>query len=408
MRLPALLLLSVFLSGRLGAASDADAELVALAAEEQEAVAKLRAEFSTRKAKLLEQHAASPQSPTVPIKSPPLVHTFFEAGGLNNVIGTTQKNLCIAAHVRRTALSGRPPRCLQPMPMLSSHAKGGHVREHRLEDFFVLSPSARSVLCSESNVSAPPANCTTWNHCIQTVGLKAEGLTSGEAPPCVDLKCVYADLPDLCNKVHPVHSALALPDFEAMSDRVIRYARHLVTSMGLGAWGSWTVAQYRFGSDWAGHNGAFAGACIPFAEIQRQVSEGEPSGKVLVMKPLRKDAIAGSNTVSIVDGLDRQCDGLVANLTDGSAAQRTRDSALLTSAQRSRWTSFCHSPQAGDTMRILAESYLASQARAYYYNSHSTFQHLIRRLKSNTTRMVQLKGPHSRGRDDPACKARML
>tara|TARA_B100001173_G_scaffold261985_1_gene235732 strand:- start:149 stop:463 length:315 start_codon:yes stop_codon:yes gene_type:complete len=102
------------------------------------------------------------------------------------------------------------------------------------------------------------------------------------------------------------------------------------------------------------------------------------------MKPLTRDAINGSRTASIATHLDSACED--------------------------RWrqhnaTAFCHSPHASDTLRIVSEMYLASQGLVFYFNKESTFQHLVRRLLSNHTKMIPLRtlSSSSAGRNDEAC-----
>ena len=48
-------------------------------------------------------------------------------------------------------------------------------------------------------------------------------------------------------------------------------------------------------------------------------------------------------------------------------------------------------------MRIISEMYIASQGQRFYFNPSSSFQRLVRRLKSNGTDIVQLRRNHADG-----------
>ena len=190
--------------------------------------------------------------------------------GLNDNLIGTQKVLCAAASIRRRAPSSQ--RCFFSSKLHTSalHGhKGGHDVE--FEDFLVLSSSARSVLC---NASTPePRSCEEWNQCrgkkwATLASAPANNSANSVPPPCVNITCAYY-AEDACGP----GGANALPDIEGVTPRVHRYAQHLVSKMGLGAWGSWTTVQYRFGGkDWSNHNRAFMGSCIPYEGIKRQVN----------------------------------------------------------------------------------------------------------------------------------------
>ena len=138
-----------------------------------------------------------------------------------------------------------------------------------------------------------------------------------------------------------------LPDIMSVLPEVVSYGESLLNALNV-IEGQYISVQFRTGKDWERHDKAFKNAYKHPTRIMQSVNErGLPC---ILLTP-----------------------------------ESTKESVKMLPCRRVN-----HDTNVHPLIRLVSEYVIASKSKMFYYNFHSTMQHIVRRI-SNTTKLIDIK-----------------